>query len=137
MIAMLVSTDGCAMSQSQKIRVLVVDDHPILRLGLAIFFATQDDLDMVGEAGDGQEAIDLCGQLQPDVVLMDLSLPVMDGITATSIITDHYPRTRVVVLTNTLAAERKRAALRAGASSYLEKNVSNDTLADAIRAAAA
>jgi len=98
---------------------------------------TCDDLELVGQAANGQEALELCGLVHPDVVLMDLAMPVMDGLTATAIIKDHFPQIRVVILTNSLAGEREQVARKVGASGFLRKNVSTDKIAEAIRAAAA
>jgi len=119
------------------IRVLIVDDHEILRLGLAIFLEARDDLELVGQAANGQEAVELCAQLQPDVVVMDIAMPVMDGLTATAIITDQYPGIGVVILTSSLGGEGEPAARRVGASSYLRKTVTADEIASAIHAAVA
>jgi two-component system, NarL family, response regulator LiaR len=124
------------MSQNGQIRVLIVDDHEILRMGLSIFLEACDDMMLVGEAANGQEALALCDQLSPDVVLMDLAMPVMDGMTATTIIANNYPRINVIVLTSTFSSEREQEALDAGAYSYLKKNISIDTLASVIRDAA-
>jgi DNA-binding NarL/FixJ family response regulator len=122
------------MPTSQVIRVLVVDDHEILRMGLATFFETCDDLEMVGEAENGQQAIELCPVLRPDVVLMDVHMPVMDGVTATQIITKQYPDISVVILTYSPGAEPARRCIQAGARQVIHKTVSIDTLAEAIRA---
>jgi CheY-like chemotaxis protein len=116
-----------------KIRDLIADDHSILRLGLATFLENYDDMVMVGEAANGQEAVDLCQQLQPDIVLMDLLMPVMDGVTATTIISHTFPQTRIIVLTSTISDEIHQEALSAGAHGYLQKNISVDTLANTIR----
>ena len=121
---------------SPKIRILIADDHYILRVGLAIFLENFEDMVMVGEATNGQQAVDLCQQLHPDVVLMDLAMPVMDGLTATEIITHTLPETRVIVLTSTFSDEKRQGALRAGAHTYLNKTVPVDTLANTIREAA-
>src|SRR5690242_20511188 len=104
------------MDDHQIIRVLVVDDHEILRMGLAAFLETLDDMVMVGEAKNGQEAVNLCRSLQPDVVLMDLGMPVMDGMTATGIISRDFPTIHIIVLTSTFSDEKREAALNAGAS---------------------
>jgi two-component system, NarL family, response regulator LiaR len=90
---------------SHKIRVLIADDHTILRLGLATFLDNYDDMLMVGEAANGQQAVELCESLHPDVILMDLTMPVMDGMTATSIISHDSPETRVIVLTSAFSDE--------------------------------
>jgi DNA-binding NarL/FixJ family response regulator len=119
------------------IRVLVVDDNELLRKGLSVFLDICDDMQMVGEAGDGQEAIDLCRRIKPDVVLMDLSMAGMDGVRATQIICREYPRIGIVVLTNTLDHQLVEAALQAGADRCLLKSgISIDDIAEAIRAAA-
>ena len=119
-----------------KGRILIVDDHEILRMGLAVFLETQDDLLLVGEAENGQQAIELCDQFQPDVVLMDVMMPVMDGIMATQIITQKYPQIAVIVLTSSFAGGREVEAREAGAREYMRKNVSSDQIAQTIRAAA-
>jgi NarL family two-component system response regulator LiaR len=125
------------MDNHPPIRVLIVDDHEILRMGLAAFLETLDDMVMVGEAKNGQEAVNLCRSLHPDVVLMDLGMPVMDGMTATSIISQDFPMIHIIVLTSTFSDEKRQAAFNAGASAYFRKNISIDTLATAIREAAA
>ena len=117
----------------QVIRVLVVDDHKILRDALATFFETCDDLVMIGEAGNGQEAIEACTQLQPDVVLMDLLMPVMDGISATRLIHQQYPDIKILVLTSLGDGMQLQEAIEAGASGYLLKNTSIEHLADTLR----
>lgn len=122
--------------ETHSIRVLIADDHQLLRMGLAIFLGNMDDIAVVGEAANGQEAVELTQRLQPDVVLMDLGMPVMDGMTATAIIARNYPHTRVIILTSTFSDEREHEALNIGATHYLRKNIAADVLADAIREAA-
>jgi len=121
------------MSHSKIVRVLIVDDHDMVRLGLTTFFDTCDDLEVVGEAKNGQEAVQLCEVLQPDVILMDVGMPIMDGVTATRLIVERYPHIRIIVLTNSMGAKRESKALEAGASLVLRKTVSVDHLASAIR----
>jgi len=123
------------MSESNPIRVLLVDDHAVVRSGLSAFLLAFDDLDLVGEAGSGEEAVQQCGRLQPDVVLMDLVMPGMDGAQATHAIRERCPDVQVIALTSFKEQELVQGALEAGAIGYLLKNVSADELADAIRAA--
>ena len=123
------------MSASNPIRVMIVDDHDMVRRGLVAFLKVKADLELVGEASDGQEAIELCEQVRPDVVLMDLVMPGMDGTDATKVIRQRWPHVQVVALTSFEERELVRGALQAGAISYLLKNVSVDDLAEAIRAA--
>ena len=125
------------MSESKPIRVLLVDDHAVVRSGLAGFLLAFADMKLVGEAASGEEAVSLCRQVQPDVVLMDLMLPGMDGAAATRAIRERCPDIKVIVLTSFQEEELVQRALQAGAISYLLKNVSVDELADAIRAAVA
>ncbi len=123
------------MTQSNPIRVVLVDDHAVVRSGLGAFLLAFDDLELVGEAGGGEEAVRLCEQVQPDVVLMDLVMPGMDGAAATRAIRERCPQVQVIALTSFKEDELVQGALQAGAISYLLKNVSADELADAIRAA--
>jgi NarL family two-component system response regulator LiaR len=123
------------MSEQGKIRVVIVDDHTMVRTGLATFLEASDDLELVGQATDGQEAVDLCGQSQPDVVLMDLVMPRMDGVAATRIIRERWPQVQVIALTSFQEMKLVQDALQAGAISYLLKNVSMDELTEAVRAA--
>lgn len=125
------------MTESRPIRVLLVDDHAVVRSGLSAFLLAFDDLELVGEASSGERAILLCQQVQPDVVLMDLMMPGMDGATATRKIREQCPQTQVIALTSFKEKEMVEAALQAGAIGYLLKDVSADELANAIRAAAA
>jgi two-component system, NarL family, response regulator LiaR len=122
-------------STSTKIRVMVVDDHTMVRRGLATFLKVFDDLELAGEAAGGQAAITLCAELQPDVVLMDMVMPEMDGATATRLIRSHSPKTQVLALTSFKEEILVQSALQAGAIGYLLKDVSADELAQAIRAA--
>jgi two-component system, NarL family, response regulator LiaR len=119
-----------------KIRVLVVDDHSILRGGLRTCLRTFGDMELVGEAANGEEAVRQAKALKPDVVLMDLKMPVMDGVEATRQIRACCPDTRVVALTSFVEKELVPRALQAGAIGYLLKNVSSQELAVALRAAA-
>jgi len=119
------------------IRVLIVDDQDTARSGLAVFLEAFDDLKLVGEATNGLEALQLCGRVQPDVVLMDLVMPEMDGIAATRAIRESWPQIQVVALTSFGGQELASGALRAGAAVFLLKNTSIDELANAIRAAMA
>ena len=120
---------------SQPIRVMLVDDHTMVRRGLATFLKVFDDLQLVGEAESGEAAIQLCGQVQPDVVLMDMVLPAMDGVASTRMIRQKFPQVQVIALTSFKTAELVRNALEAGAIGYLLKDVSADDLVRAIRAA--
>ena len=122
---------------STPIRVLIVDDHAMVRRGLAVFLKAKPDLLLVGEASNGEEAITLCEQWQPDVVLMDLMMPGMGGAEATRTIRGRWPQVQVIALTSFGDKELVREALAAGALSYLLKNVSAEDLAAAIRAACA
>jgi two-component system, NarL family, response regulator LiaR len=123
------------MSPSQSIRVMLVDDHTMVRRGLATFLKVYDDLVLVGEADNGLAAIELCGTAQPDVILMDLMMPGMDGATAIRLIRQQYPKVQVVALTSFKEEKVVQSALKAGAIGYLLKDVSADVLAQAIRAA--
>jgi NarL family two-component system response regulator LiaR len=120
---------------SSRIRVLVVDDHTMVRRGLAAFLKVFHDLELVGEAASGQAAIQLCAQLQPDVVLMDMAMPDMDGAAATRLIRKQSPLIQVLALTSFKDEILVQSALQAGVIGYLLKNVSADELAQAIRAA--
>ncbi|MEZ4729700.1 MAG: response regulator transcription factor [Caldilineaceae bacterium] len=126
---------GKPSTNELSVRVLVVDDQAVVRSGLAAFLSIYDDLELVGEANDGAKAVNLCGQLRPDVVLMDLVMPNMDGAEATMAIRKHYPHIQVIALTSFKEDELVKRVLEAGAIGYLLKNVSADELADAIRAA--
>lgn len=119
------------------IRVMIVDDHAVVRSGLSAFLMAYDDLDMVGEADGGKAAIDMCAKAKPDVVLMDLVMPEMDGAATTEAILAECPQLKVIALTSFPEEDLVQKALKAGAISYLLKNVTGDELADAIRAAAA
>jgi DNA-binding NarL/FixJ family response regulator len=115
--------------------VLVVDDHAVVRGGLRLFLMAHDDLELVGEAGSGEQALALCAEARPDVVLMDLVMPGMSGVDAIRLIRERYPGVKVIALTSFPEDDLVRAALSAGAMSYLLKNISAGNLAAAIRAA--
>ena len=117
------------------IRVMVVDDHAVVRGGLSTFLLAYDDLMLVGEAANGAEAIQKVEQCAPDVILMDLVMPEMDGATATRLIRQQFPAVQVVALTSFKEDDLVQGVLTAGAIGYLLKNVAADELADAIRAA--
>ena len=119
------------------IRVLIVDDQAAVRTGLKFFMQAFDDLELVGEAEGGEQALQLCAQIQPDVVLMDLVMPEMNGISATRAIRQRCPDTQIIALTNFKDQELVQGAMEAGAVNYLLKNISADQLAEAIRAAQA
>jgi len=123
------------ISPSQPIRVMLVDDHTMVRRGLATFLKVFDDLELAGEAASGEAAIELCGQVLPDVILMDLMMPGMDGATATRIIRQKFPKVQVIALTSFKEEQVVQSALQAGAIGYLLKDVSADELARAIHAA--
>jgi NarL family two-component system response regulator LiaR len=120
---------------ADAIRVLLVDDHAVVREGLRNFLALQDGLEIVGEASDGAEAIEQAQRLEPDVILMDLVMPGLDGIGAMRQLRVRSPGSRVIVLTSFLEDERVLPAIQAGAAGYLLKNVAPAELARAIRAA--
>jgi two-component system, NarL family, response regulator LiaR len=123
------------MTDTTPIRVLIVDDHAMLRRGLRFFLTGFDDLELVGEASSAGEALDLCGKLAPDVILMDMVMPDMDGAAATELIRAQYPDSQVIALTSFQEGELVERALRAGAIAYLLKNVGAEELAQAIREA--
>jgi NarL family two-component system response regulator LiaR len=123
------------MSDASIIRVMLVDDHAVVRSGLAAFLLAYDDLELVAEASDGAEAVRLCERFHPDVILMDMMMPRMDGAAATRAIRAHYPHIQVLVLTSFKEDNLVQDALKAGAIGYLLKNVTADELVKAIRAA--
>lgn len=123
------------MISPQPIRVLIVDDHAMVRKGLLTFLRNKPELEMVGEARDGREAIACCERLQPDVILMDLVMPELGGVAATHAIHGRWPQVQVIALTSFQDRELVQDALQAGAIGYLLKNVSGDELAEAIRQA--
>lgn len=119
----------------EPIRVLIADDHAVVREGLRSFFELQEEMDVVGEAADGAEAVELAARLQPDVVLMDLVMPNLDGVEAMRQLRRRVPAARAIVLTSFLDDEQVLPAIRAGAAGYLLKNVEPQELARAVRAA--
>jgi NarL family two-component system response regulator LiaR len=118
------------------IRVVVVDDHWVVRQGLRLFLGQQDGIEVVGEAADGEEALAVVEATRPDVVLMDVLMPRLDGITATRRIRERWPHVEVVALTTVADGEAVAAAIGAGATGYLVKETHGDTLVAAVRAAA-
>jgi two-component system, NarL family, response regulator LiaR len=125
------------MTGRHPTRVAIVDDHAMIRSGLAAFLSVDDDFELVGEADDGVRALRLCSEVRPDVVLMDLVMPGMDGVEATRAIKAQFPEIHVIALTSFPEDRLVQDVLQAGALSYLLKNVSADELARAIRAARA
>ena len=118
-----------------RIRVLLVDDHAVVRRGLRGFLELQDDIEVVGEGEDGTQAVALAQQHHPDVILMDLLMPKMDGLTAIATIKQASPEVEIVAVTSFIEEEKVTAALEAGASGYLLKDAEAEEVADAIRAA--
>ena len=125
-----------SLNSSQIIRVMLVDDHNVVRSGLATFLRAYEDLELVGEAKNGLEAVNLCHEKQPDVILMDLMMPEMDGIAATRAILAEHPGIKIIAMTSFEEEQLVQGVLAAGAISYLIKNVTSDELAKAIRDAA-
>ena len=123
------------MNTSHTIQVMLVDDHNVVRSGLATFLRAYDDLELMGEAKNGLEALNLCHKKQPDVILMDLMMPEMDGIAATQAILTDYPDIKIIAMTSFEDEKLVQGVLAAGAISYLLKNVTSDELAKAIREA--
>lgn len=125
------------MSDKSRIRVMIVDDHQVVREGFTVFLKAFDDLEFVGSAINGEEAVQLCAELQPHVILMDMMMPQMDGITAIQLIRAQHPDVQILALTSfTDNNELVPKAIEAGAIGYLFKDVSIDELAKAIRSAA-
>ena len=122
-------------SFDKPIRVMLVDDHAMVRRGLAMFLKAFDDLELAGEAESGEAAIQLCAKVLPDVILMDMVLPAMDGASATRVIRQQFPQVQVIALTSFKEGDLIKNALAAGAIGYLLKDVSADDLVRAIRAA--
>ena len=123
------------MNDRAKIRVLSVDDHEIMRGGIRYLLMANDEIELVGEARTGQEALDLCENLDPDVILMDMRMPGMDGIQTTQLVRERFPNIQVLVLTSFEEEEMIHQAVQAGAIGYLQKGISMDELADAIHSA--
>jgi NarL family two-component system response regulator LiaR len=125
------------MTEKMPIRVMLVDDHTVVRRGLRAVLSVSDDMRLVGEADNGEEAVQLCERLQPDVILMDLLMPKMDGIAATKAIHERWPKVLIIALTSFKEREYVEGVLKVGATSYLLKNASADELVSAIRRAVA
>ena len=122
---------------AEPIRVLIVDDHAVVREGLRSFLTLQDGIEVAGEAADGEEALEIADQLRPDVILMDLVMPRLDGLAAMRALRERLPGARVIVLTSFLDDDKLLPALRSGAAGYLLKNAQPQELVRAIRAAQA
>ena len=122
-------------SETQPIRVVIVDDHPVVRRGISFALMTASDICVVAEAGSGEEALRLCADQRPDVVLMDMMMPGMDGVATTQALKQRYPQMQVLVLTSFQESSYAREALKAGAVGYLLKDVAIDELAQAVRSA--
>ena len=123
------------MTADHRIRVMIVDDHTMMRTGLRYTLRSFDDLELVGETGSGAEAIRLCPQVEPDVILMDMLMPEMNGAEATREIKELYPQIQIIALTSFPEKDLVEQALQAGAIGYLLKNIDAQELAEAIRAA--
>ncbi|QJD83111.1 response regulator [Cohnella herbarum] len=118
-----------------KIRLLLADDHQLVLKGISFFLGLQPDFEIVGEAHNGKEAVELAAELQPDIVLMDLNMPVMDGIEASRLISEQHPNVKVLVLTSFSDRSHIVPALQTGAIGYMLKEVEPDQLVEAIRSA--
>lgn len=123
------------MAMPRAIRVMVVDDHSLVRKGIRFSLEVFDDIELVAEADSGEQALRLCEELRPDIVLMDVVMPGMDGVKTTRLLRERNPEVQVIVLTSFEEGELVQGALRAGAIGYLLKNVAIDELAAAIRSA--
>lgn len=123
------------MPETKRIRVMIVDDHAVVRSGLSAFLTVYPDLEMVGEAESGEDAMARIGLLKPDVILMDLMMPGMDGVQTTRAVKQKYPQVQIVALTSFKEENMVQGALQAGAMGYLLKNVSATELSSAIRSA--
>jgi NarL family two-component system response regulator LiaR len=121
------------MGESDRIRVVVVDDHEIVRGGIRFLLLAFDDIELIGEARGGEEALALCDRVHPDVVLMDMAMPGMDGVEATRTLCERHPQARVLVLTTFYENDRVQRAMQAGATGYLLKDIAPQDLAKAIR----
>ncbi len=116
------------------IQVLFVDDHEMVRIGVAAYLSSQSDIEVVGEAENGQRAVSMALELRPDIILMDLVMPEMDGIEATKLIMEKWPEARIIIVTSFLDDEKVYPALEAGATSYMLKTSKASEIADAVRA---
>jgi NarL family two-component system response regulator LiaR len=123
------------MSETKPISVMIVDDHPVVRTGLTTMLQAFDDLIMAGDAASGAEALAACEQTLPDVILMDMLMPGMDGVDTTRAVLARYPTVKIIMLTSFAEEEMVQSALEAGAIGYLLKNAPIDALAEAIRSA--
>src|SRR3712207_6080907 len=124
------------VTETERVRVLIADDHSVVRQGLQMFLGLDPEIEVIGEAEDGVQAVRMAKQLRPDVVLMDLLMPQMDGIQATAAIRREVPDTEVLALTSVLEDEKVVGAVRAGAIGYLLKDTRSDDLIRAIKGAA-
>ena len=116
------------------IKVLFVDDHEMVRIGVAAYLSSQNDIEVVGEAENGQKAVSMALELRPDIILMDLVMPKMDGIEATKLIMEKWPEAKIIIVTSFLDDEKVYPALEAGATSYMLKTSKASEIADAVRA---
>ncbi|RID82095.1 DNA-binding response regulator [Peribacillus asahii] len=116
------------------IKVLFVDDHEMVRIGVAAYLSAQSDIEVVGEADNGRTAVDMAIELRPDIILMDLVMPEMDGIEATQAILEKWPEAKIIIVTSFLDDEKVYPALEAGATSYMLKTSKASDIADAVRA---
>ena len=123
------------MADLKPIKVMVVDDHPVVRDGLRNMFLVFDDLELISDAKDGRQAVELCGREPPDVILMDIVMPRMDGIAATHDILERYPQIKIIILTSYPEDDLVQKSLEAGALGYVLKNAPIDDLANAVRSA--
>lgn len=123
------------MNETKSISVMIVDDHPVVRTGLTTMLQAFDDLILVGDAASGPQALTRCAQTLPDVILMDMLMPGMDGVATTRAVLAQYPDVKIIMLTSFAEEEMVQDALEAGAAGYLLKNAPIDTLAEAIRSA--
>lgn len=133
--ALLDSNPVSDPTEPTRIRVLIVDDHSVVRMGLRVFLDLQPDIEVVGEAADGSEGVAMARRLEPDVILMDLLMPNMDGITAIGRIKAERPETEIVTMTSFIEEDKVTAALEAGASGYVLKDAEAEEVAAAVRAA--
>ena len=125
------------VKETNRVRVMVVDDHTVVRSGIRYSLLAFDDIELVAEAGSGPQALRLCAEAQPDVILMDMMMPGMDGVATTKALLAEYPQVRIIALTSFQEGSLVQDALQAGAISYLLKDVDMDELASAIRSASA